>query len=161
MCCSVWMQQNHNHSSPFSNAYQPVLTGHARYAPFCCITDTHDPQRARQSPPQSRRERAIRHTPSIAITIQEYLGAPHNARHFIIITDASPWRLCAALYDPPSNKLLIWTTYRLPYVRDIRAQFQVQLEYLGHLLATILVAHYGQLSILRVDKRQYRRTEMS
>ena len=97
-----------------------------------------------------------------AITIQKYLGAQHNARHFIVKTDASPWRLCVGLYDPLSNGLLIWTTYRLPYARDIRAQFQVQREYLGHLLATILVAHYGRTSagVLRVDKRQYRRTEM-
>jgi len=80
------------------------------------------------------------HPPSVAVTIQEYLGAPHNARHFIVVTDASPWRLCAALYDPISKELLLWTTYRLPYARDIRAQYQVQREYLGHLLATILVA---------------------
>ena len=42
--------------------------------------------------------------------------------------------------QPP---LLSWTSYRLPYARDIRAQFQVQREYLGHLLATIIVARYG------------------
>ena len=59
------------------------------------------------------------------------------------MTDAIPWRLCAALYDPTSNALLLWTTYRLPYARDIRAQFQVQRESLGHLLATILVARHG------------------
>ena len=88
------------------------------------------------------------HPPTIAVTIQEYLGAPHHARHFIVIIDASPWRLCAALYDPSSNELILWTTYRLPYARDIRAQFQVQREYLGHLLlATILVARHGQQKI--------------
>ena len=81
------------------------------------------------------------------MTIQEYLGAPHNARHFIVVIDTSPWRLCAALYDPTSNELLIWTTYRLPYSRDIRAQFQVQREYLGHLLATILVARHGHREV--------------
>ena len=70
------------------------------------------------------------HPPSVAVTIQEYLGAPHNARHFIVVTNASPWHLCAALYDPTSNELFIRTTYRLPYARDIRAQFQVQREYL-------------------------------
>ena len=70
------------------------------------------------------------HPPSVTITIQ----------------DASPWRLCAALYDPTSNELLSWTIYRLPYARDIRAQFQVQREYLGQLLATIVVARYGHQS---------------
>ena len=77
------------------------------------------------------------HPRSVAITTQEYLGAPRHARHFI---DTSPWRLCAAL---TSNELLL-LTYRLPYARDIRAQqFQVQREYLGHLLVTIIVARYG------------------
>ena len=87
------------------------------------------------------------HPPSVAVTIQEYLGAPHNARHFIVVTDASPWRLCAALYDPTSHELILWTTYRLPYARDIRAQFQVQREYLGHLLATILLARHGHREV--------------
>ena len=73
---------------------------------------------------------------------------PHQARHFIVITDASPWSLCAALYDPTSNELIIWTTYRLPYASDIRAQFQVQRKYLDHLLATILVARHGQQEII-------------
>ena len=83
------------------------------------------------------------HPPSVTITIQEYLGAPRHARHFIVITDASPsWRLCAALYDPTSNELLSCTTYRLPYARDIRAPIPSA----GHLLATIIVARYGHQS---------------
>ena len=48
---------------------------------------------------------------------------------------------------PYLQELILWTTYRLPYARDIRAQFQVQREYLGHLLATILVARHGQQKI--------------
>ena len=59
------------------------------------------------------------HPPSVAITIQEYIGVPHHASQFIVITDARPWRLCTALNDPNSNELLSWTTYRLPYARDI------------------------------------------
>jgi hypothetical protein len=135
-----------------TNLYSQVL--------FRCTTDSHDPQRAQQSPRKANTNAqfaieiwltviivvAYIHPLSIAIK-KEYLGAPHNARHFIVITDASPWRLCAALYDPPSNELLIWTTYRrLPYARNIRAQFQVRQKYLGHLLDTILVAHYGHTS---------------
>ena len=60
---------------------------------FCCTTNTYDPQRTRLSPPQIQRERhrklagthrhRIIHPPSVAITIQEYLGAPKHARHFI------------------------------------------------------------------------------
>ena len=87
------------------------------------------------------------HPPTIAITIQEYLGASHNARHFIVITDASPWRICAALLnDPLSSELLIWTTYRNP-TRDLRTQFQVQRENLDRLLDSKLVAHYNQTTL--------------
>ena len=57
------------------------------------------------------------------------------------------YRLCAALYDPTSNELILWTTYRLPYARDIRAQFQVQREYLGHLLAIILLTRHGHREV--------------
>ena len=100
------------------------------------------------------------HPLSVAITIQEYLGAPPHACQFIVITDASPWRLCAALYDPTSNELLSWTTYRLSYARDMRAQFQMQREYFGHLLATISRSLWPPIGkkepfILRMDKRQH------
>ena len=42
--------------------------------------------------------------------------------------------------------VLLWTTYRLPYERDIRAQFQCQREYLGHLLSSILVTTYKRVT---------------
>ncbi len=65
----------------------------------------------------------------IAIPIQAYLGAPPDAFLYDVISDASPWRLCAALLHPITGMVLLWTTYRLPYERDIRAQFQCQREY--------------------------------
>ena len=86
------------------------------------------------------------HPPSVAVTIQEYIGAPNHTSQFIVITDARLWRLCSALYDLNSNELLSWTTYRLPYARDICTQFQVQREYIGHFFATIIVARHGHQS---------------
>ena len=133
-----------------ANLYSQVLHGMRPFvAPLTRMTHRENNNRPRKA--NAKAQFAIKiwrtiiivayvHPSSVAITIQEYLGAPQHARHFIVITDASPWRLCAALYDPTSNELLSWTTYRLPYARDIRAQFQVQREYFGHLLATTLVA---------------------
>jgi len=89
-CCAMWMQRNRERT------YWQCLTIHAgspRHVPFRCTTNTCDPQRTRLSPPQIQRERhrnlagthrhRIIHPPSVAITIQEYLGAPKHARHFI------------------------------------------------------------------------------
>jgi len=80
----------------------------------------------------------------VAVPIPEYLGAPSDVVSHQVVSDASPWRLCAALYHPQTKDLLAWTTYRLPYGKDIRAQFQCQREYLGHVLSSILVAQYRQ-----------------
>ena len=79
---------------------------------------------------------------AMAVSITDYLGAASDIAPHRVVSDASPWRLCAALYEPRTNKLLAWTTYRLPYARDIRAQYQCQREYLGYLLSSILIAGY-------------------
>ena len=83
---------------------------------------------------------------TIAIPIAEYLGAPADLQPFVIVSDASPWRLCAAIYHPTSGDLLAWTTYRLPYENDLYGQHQGHREYLGHLLSSILLVVYAHLS---------------
>lgn len=80
---------------------------------------------------------------TIALPIAEYLGAPADLHPFVIVSDASPWRLCAAIYHPTSNALLAWTTYRLPYESDLYGQHQGHREYLGHLLSSILLVAYA------------------
>ncbi len=90
---------------------------------------------------------------TVSLPLRDYLGIPLGAMWYIIISDASPWRLCAALYHPTTGELLLWTTYRLPYARDIRAQFQCQREYLGHVLSSILVAAYKNL--IAQDEHMY------
>ena len=79
---------------------------------------------------------------AMAVPIVEYLGATPDMAPYRVVSDASPWRLCAALYDPHTDDLVAWTTYRLPYARDIRAQYQCQREYLGHLLSSILIVSH-------------------
>ena len=59
-----------------------------------------------------------------------------------VISDASPWRLAAGLYDYASGRLICWTTLLLPYSLTNAHRFQTQREYLGHLLSLLLiVAH--------------------
>lgn len=83
--------------------------------------------------------RALLDPESCAIPIAVYLQEIPEWWPYIIISDASPWRLCAAIYDPYTGKLLAWGTYRLPYAQDIDARYQGQREYMGHLYATILL----------------------
>ena len=71
-----------------------------------------------------------------------YLQDTTDMRQYSIISDASPWRLCAAIYEPGTDTLLGWATYRLPYARDIAARHQGHREYLGHLFSTILLIAY-------------------
>ena len=59
-----------------------------------------------------------------------------------VISDASPWRLAAGLYDYATGRLLCWTTLLLPYSSADAHRFQTQREYLGHLLSVLLIVAY-------------------
>ena len=64
-----------------------------------------------------------------------------------VVSDASPWRLAAGLYDYQTGCLLCWTTLLLPYSTTNAHRFQTQREYLGHLLSLLLInAHRARLS---------------
>ena len=86
--------------------------------------------------------RALLNPQSCATPIGMYLQDTTDTRQYYIVSDASPWRLCAALYEPKTNALLGWATYRLPYARDVAARHQGHREYLGHLFSTILLIAY-------------------
>ena len=84
---------------------------------------------------------AIRDPDSISIPIDQYIGAT-TATPFVIVSDAGPTGMCAALYHPHTSRLLAWSEFRFPYEKDIRAQYQGNREYLGHLFSLIvLLAH--------------------
>jgi hypothetical protein len=51
-------------------------------------------------------------------------------------SDASPWQLCAGIYDV-DGALLSWTTYKLPYVIETNSS-QNHREFMGLLLSMIL-----------------------
>ena len=47
-----------------------------------------------------------------------------------VVSDASPWRLAAGLYNYVSGRLLCWTTLLLPFSSVDAHRFQTQREYL-------------------------------
>jgi len=70
-----------------------------------------------------------------------------------VISDAGPWRLCAALYHPTSFRLLAWTTYRLPYTKDIEGRHQGRREYLGYMLSVLLIVIYTKRH--RIERKSF------
>ena len=50
--------------------------------------------------------------------------------------------MCAALYHPVTGAIAAWGEFKFPYDRDVRAPYQGNREYLGHLFSIIvLIAH--------------------
>eukprot|EP01035_Chromulina_nebulosa_P039311 gene39311-biopygen26245 len=84
----------------------------------------------------------------MAVPLRTYVANPRERNAHPIISDASPWRLCAALYHGDTGHLMAWTTYRLPYAKDIEARSQGHPEYLGNLLALILLIRFHKMSTL-------------
>jgi hypothetical protein len=85
---------------------------------------------------------AILDPTQMAVPLRTFVANPRDRNAHPIISDASPWRLCAALYHKDTGHLMAWTTYRLPYAKDIEARSQGHREYLGNLLALILLIRY-------------------
>ena len=61
---------------------------------------------------------------------------------FVIVSDASPTGMCATLYHPVTGVLAAWGEFKFPYDRYVRAQYQGNREYLGHLFAIIVLIAY-------------------
>ena len=135
-----------------TNLYAQTMLGMSAFvAPITHMT--HKGHRSRKTPATPNAQfaieiwrvvivRAYLYPASCATPIEMYLQLIPDWLPFIIISDASPWRLCAALYAPGSGCLLAWATYRLPYAQDVAARYQGQREYLGHLFSTILLIKY-------------------
>jgi hypothetical protein len=61
---------------------------------------------------------AIRDPDSVAIPIEQYIGAT-TSEPFVIVSDASPTGMCAALYHTVTGALTAWAEYKFPYGRDV------------------------------------------
>ena len=81
---------------------------------------------------------------AMAVPLHVFIENPRDRSAHPIISDASPWRLCAALYHAVTGVILAWITYRLPYAKDIEGRSQGHREYLGNLLALILLIQHSK-----------------
>ena len=72
-----------------------------------------------------------------------FINNPRNRNPHPTVSDASPWRLCAALYCAQTGGVFAWATYRLPYEKDVVCKSQGRREYLGHLLSILLMVKYA------------------
>ena len=88
---------------------------------------------------------AMTNPASVAIPIHLYLGINKDVEPTASISDASPWRVCSALYNPSDKHLLAWGTYFWPYAQDILAQHQGHREYMGNLFTQLLLMKYSSL----------------
>ena len=88
---------------------------------------------------------ALRQPYTLAVPLHMFIRNPRDREPHPTVSDASPWRLCAALYSTATGLVLAWATYRLPYEKDIVCKFQGHREYLGHLLSILLLVKYDKV----------------
>jgi len=78
----------------------------------------------------------------LAMSIEHFLslnGALDLSTEFDSVSDASPYRVCAALYHHDTKVLIGWTSIRLPFEQDTDNRFQCSREYLGLIVTMLLV----------------------
>lgn len=62
---------------------------------------------------------------------------------WFLITDASPWKVCIAIYDS-SHRLQCWYSLRFPFRKDDHSESQNSREYLGLLVGLLILGlHTG------------------
>jgi hypothetical protein len=92
---------------------------------------------------------------ALAVSITAFVRNPRIKHVHSIVSDASPWRLCAAMYHPQSCALLSWATLRLPYKKDVDGRSQGHREYLGFLFSILLLVQYTKLHSIATESFQY------
>lgn len=84
----------------------------------------------------------FRNPSCLSITVEQFLslhGASDVGIEFDSVSDASPYRICAAIYRHGTKDLIGWTSVRLPYPEDTDNRFQCSREYLGLILTFLLL----------------------
>ena len=78
------------------------------------------------------------------VSIEQFLsmnGVPGaGGIEFDSVSDASPYRICAAIYHHGTSSLLAWTSVLLPFEADKSTSYQCNREYLGLLITFFLIA---------------------
>ena len=84
---------------------------------------------------------------ALSVSLDSFVLNRESICDVTITSDASPWRLAAAIHDPVTRRVVAWSTILLPFAQGNENRFHVQREYLGHLFSIILlVAHSAALS---------------
>lgn len=78
-----------------------------------------------------------------------YHGVSNVGIEFDSVSDASPYRICAALFHHGTRKLIGWTSVKLCNVEDSSNRYQCSREYLGLIVTFILI---GRLFPQRVGQ---------
>jgi hypothetical protein len=65
---------------------------------------------------------------------------------FDVVSDASPWRIAAAIYRPGSSTVLAWSTILLPFAAGAENKFQLHREYLGYVFSLFLLLAFSRPS---------------
>ena len=136
------------------NMYSPVMRGMRPFvAQIIAMTSRATVYRKQAAAPSTKFEIqiwraaiviALNDPDQVSVPLATFIANPRDRRAHPIISDASPWRLCAALYHAITGILLVWITYRLPYAKDIEGRSQGHREYLGNLLALLLLVKYNK-----------------
>jgi len=85
----------------------------------------------------------FRNPSAFSISIPQFLslnGAGNSGIEFDSVSDASPYRICAAIYHHNSKTLIGWTSVLLPFPRDTHNRYQTNREYIGLLVTFFLLA---------------------
>ena len=115
-----------------TNLYSTVMHGMRPFvAALTSMTKRAHASRPMHATASARFAMEIRDPNSVSIPIDQYIGETTSAP-FVIVSDASPTGMCAALYHPVTGDIAAWGEFKFPYDRDVRAQYQENREYLGH-----------------------------
>ena len=93
---------------------------------------------------------------ALSVSLLAFVRNPQVKRIHATIADASPWRLCAAIFHPVTFALLAWSTFRLPYAKDYQGKSQGHREYLGYLFSLLLILRYVKQCGSQAQSFQYR-----
>jgi len=80
----------------------------------------------------------------LSVPLSSFILSSSSPCNFELVSDASPWRLAAAVYAPNSKSVLAWSTLLLPFAKGNENKFQVHREYLGHCFSLLLVISYAR-----------------
>ena len=93
---------------------------------------------------------------ALSVPLDSFLLGPMSPCDYEVISDASPWRLAAAVRDPLTQRILAWSTLKLPFKEGNEGKAQTQREYLGHLFSILLLVAFYRINATRPAPLSFR-----